>query len=373
MKELIILGSTGSIGRQALEIVRQHPGEFRIKALSCGSNTSLLKKQIQEFNPDAVAVCDEQAAAGFSSDSEVFSGLNGILKLVKEIQADTALNALVGSIGVKPTAEAIKAGKNIALANKETLVAAGDQIMPLLKKFNVSLKPIDSEHSAIFQCLQGEQKGSVKSVTLTCSGGPFLGRKKTELSKVTAKEALNHPKWKMGDKITIDSATLMNKGLEVIEAHHLFCIPYENINVVVHPESVIHSFVEFQDTSIKAQLGYPDMRIPIQYALSHPKRFSANLKSLRPQELGMLQFSPPDVEAFPCLSYAYEAGKAGGSLACVMNAANEAVVKLFLEGKIGFLDIPRIIKEQMQGHKPQPLDIDELMELDARTKKKVLG
>ncbi|MDO8481352.1 MAG: 1-deoxy-D-xylulose-5-phosphate reductoisomerase [Nanoarchaeota archaeon] len=373
MKELIILGSTGSIGRQALEVVRQHPTEFRVKALSCNGNVRLLKEQIKEFKPEAVAVGDEQAAMECAFDSEVFEGVSGILKLVKTVQADTVLNALVGSIGVLPTAEAIKSGKNIALANKETLVAAGEQVMQLVKKYKVSLKPIDSEHSAIFQCLQGEPKDSVKSLTLTCSGGPFLGKTKEELSKATLKDALNHPKWKMGSKITIDSATLMNKGLEVIEAHHLFGVPYEDIHVAIHPQSIIHSFVEFKDTSLKAQLGFPDMRVPIQYALSHPQRFSATLKSLRPAELGMLQFSAPDTESFPCLSYAYEAGKVGKSMPCVLNAANEAAVKLFLDGTISFMDIPRIIREQMDVHNSSSMDRGELMELDARIKKKVLG
>ncbi|MBD3164602.1 1-deoxy-D-xylulose-5-phosphate reductoisomerase [Candidatus Woesearchaeota archaeon] len=374
MKNISILGSTGSIGTQALEVIRNNPSEFKVKGLACNSNISLLKKQIGEFKPEAACVYDKDKADSVSLDIPVYSGMDGLIKLAKLESTDTILNSLVGSIGVKPTVEAIKAKKNIALANKETLVTAGDIVMELVEKNNAELKPIDSEHSAIFQCLNGERKEDVKKLIITCSGGAFRDKSIEEINNLKAADALKHPNWNMGAKITIDSASLMNKGLEVIEAHYLFGVAYDNIDVVIHPQSIIHSLVEFKDTSVKAQLGWPDMKIPIQYALSHPFRLSNNLKSLDLVEVGELNFSKPDLSRFPCLSYAYSAGKTGGSMPAVMNAANEIAVGAFLEGKIGFMDIPRLVKEAMDEHKiiKNP-GLDEILEINRKVKVKDIG
>ncbi len=369
MKSISILGSTGSIGTQALDVIKNNPSEFKVKALSCNGNIELLKKQISEFKPEAVAVFDEEKADLLKVDVPVYSGMEGLIKLAKLDSADTVLNSLVGSIGVMPTVEAIKAGKNIALANKETLVTAGEIVMDLVSKNNVSLKPIDSEHSAIFQCLNGEKKEDVKRIIITCSGGAFRDKTIEELKSVKAADALKHPNWDMGNKITIDCATLMNKGFEVIEAKMLFGVDYDNIDVVIHHQSIIHSLVEFKDTSVIAQLGWPDMKIPIQYALSHPKRFSNNLESLDLLKVFQLNFEKPDLEKFPCLKYAYEAGKIGGTVPCVMNAANEVAVAGFLQGKIGFLDIPKLIKEAMDEHKNiNNPELDDVLEVDKKVK-----
>ncbi len=369
MKSISILGSTGSIGTQALDVIKNNPSEFKVKSLSCNGNIELLQKQISEFKPEVACVFDEEKADLLKVDVPVYSGMEGLIKLAKLDSADTVLNSLVGSIGVMPTVEAIKAGKNIALANKETLVTAGEIVMDLVSKNNVSLKPIDSEHSAIFQCLNGEKKEDVKRIIITCSGGAFRDKTIEELKSVKAADALKHPNWDMGNKITIDCATLMNKGFEVIEAKMLFGVDYDNIDVVIHHQSIIHSLVEFKDTSVIAQLGWPDMKIPIQYALSHPKRFSNNLESLDLLKVFQLNFEKPDLEKFPCLKYAYEAGKIGGTVPCVMNAANEVAVAGFLQGKIGFLDIPKLIKEAMDEHKNiNNPELDDVLEVDKKVK-----
>lgn len=372
MKTISILGSTGSIGTQTLDIVKVHSNEFKVIGLTANKNIELLKKQIEEFNPEAVAVMDEEKADELKAGIPVYKGMDGLIKIAKLENSDTIINSLVGSIGVLPTIEAIKAKKNIALANKETLVTAGQLVMDEVKKNGVAIMPIDSEHSAIFQCLNGEKINDVNKITITCSGGAFKNLTKQELEKATAANALKHPTWKMGAKITIDCATLMNKGFEVIEAHWLYSLPYERIDTVLHPESIIHSLVEFKDKSVIAQLGLPDMKIPIQYALSYPKRFQNNLKNLDLKKISQLNFREINNVLFPCLNYAYEAGKASGTLPAVLNAANEIAVKYFLQDKIKFLDIPRIIKQKMDEHKliKNP-SLDEIMDIDKKVKEQV--
>ena len=371
MKHLSILGSTVSIGTQTLDIVRQFPNELKVVGLTTNKNSDLLLKQIKEFRPKAVAIMDSSKKddlLNFSS-CQVYSGIEGLNRLASLDEADTIVNALVGSIGIEPTYHAAINKKNIALANKETLVAAGSAIMEEVKKNNVNLMPIDSEHSAIFQCLNGEKINEVEKITLTCSGGPFKNLTKEQLNNVTKEDALNHPTWNMGNKITIDSATLMNKGFEVIEAYWLYGIDYEKINVVIHPQSIIHSLVEFHDKSVIAQLGLPDMKTPIQYALSFPKRFPNNSKPLNLAEIKNLEFREPDFDMFPCLKYAYEAGKAGGTLPAVMNAANEIAVWSFLDNKIGFLEIAKLIRRMMDCHEliKNPT-LQEITQTDKKTK-----
>ncbi len=373
MKKLSILGSTGSIGTQTLDIVKNNPKEFKIIGLTTNKNIELLKKQIIEFKPEAVAVMDKESADLLKekADINVYSGIDGIIKIAKLNNSDTVVNALVGSIGVLPTIEAIKSKKNIALANKETLVTAGSIVMDEIKKNKVSLMPIDSEHSAIFQCLNGENSNDVNKITITASGGPFRTFSKEQMENVTAKDALKHPTWKMGNKITIDSATLMNKGFEVIETHWLYGIDYSKIDVVVHPQSIIHSLVEFKDNSVLAQLGFPNMKIPIQYALSYPKRLTMNSKQLNLAEIKKLDFENPDFERFPCLKYAYEAGKTGGTMSAVLNAANEVAVYAFLDGKIKYLDIAKIIAKAMEMHKTiKNPRLNEILNTDLETRKK---
>jgi len=373
MKKISILGSTGSIGTQALEIITQFPKEFKVIGLTTNTKIEILEKQIKAFNPEAVAVMDGEKADLLKKkvDINVFAGLDGIKKIASLENSDTVVSSLLGSIGVEPTLEAIKKKKNIALANKETLVTAGQIVMKEAKKNDISIMPIDSEHSAIFQCLVGEDISNVNKIILTCSGGAFKNYTKDQLEKATAKDALKHPTWNMGAKITIDSATLMNKGFEVIEAHWLYNMPYEKIEVIMHPQSIIHSMVEFKDTSIKAQLGYPDMRIPIQYALTYPKRLKNALPNLDFFKNNNLTFKEINHDLFPCLSYAYEAGKTSGTLPAVMNAANEVAVASFLQDKIKFLDIPKLIKRLIDEHKliKNP-DIDEILEVDKSTKEK---
>jgi len=371
MKYLSILGSTGSIGTQTLDIVRQFPNEFKVVGLTANKNFDLLLKQIKEFKPKAVAIMDRSKVddlLNFSS-SQVYSGIEGLKKIASLNECDSVVNALVGSVGIEPTYTAIKNKKNIALANKETLVAAGSVIMDEIEKNKVSLMPIDSEHSAIFQCLNGENINEIEKITLTCSGGPFKNYTKEQLKNATKDDALNHPTWNMGAKITIDSATLMNKGLEVIEAHWLYHIPYEKIEIVIHPQSIMHSLVQFHDRSVIAQLGLPDMKIPIQYALSYPKRLPSSSKPLNLAEIKNLEFKEPDFEAFPCLKYAYEAGGIGGTLPAAMNAANEVAVWSFLGDKIRFFDITILIKMAMDSHSliKNPT-IQEILDSDKKTK-----
>ena len=324
MKKLSILGSTGSIGTQTLDIVKSNLNEFKVIGLTTNKNIELLKKQIIEFKPEAVAVMDEEKADELKKDADinVYSGIDGIIKIATLNEADTVVNSLVGSVGVKPTIEAIKNKKKIALSNKETLVTAGSVVMEEVRKNNVNLMPIDSEHSAIFQCLSNQSTDDINKIIITASGGPFRNYTKEQLENVAVEDALKHPTWNMGNKITIDSATLMNKGFEVIEAYWLYNIPYEKVEIVIHPQSIIHSMVEFKDNSTLAQLSFPDMKIPIQYALSYPKRFPLQTKKLNLTEIKNLSFEKPNLDLFPCLKYAYDAGIKSGTLPSVLNAVN---------------------------------------------------
>lgn len=363
MKNIVVLGSTGSIGKQTVEVIKAHPLEFRAVGLSGRSNFELLAEQAKELKPAAVAMSNPAAARQLAialKDTlfRVLEGMAGLEELIALSEVHLVVNALVGSAGLLPTLRAIGAGRDLALANKESLVAGGEIVMPLLREKEATLIPIDSEHSALFQCLQGEEPSSVRRIILTGSGGPFRGKKKRDLKKVTVEEALAHPRWKMGRKVTIDSATLMNKGLEVIEAHHLFGLSYDQIEVVIHPQSIVHSLIEFHDGSLKAHLGFTDMRIPIQYALSYPSRFPSSLVGLDLVELGSLTFESPDQETFPCLSLAFEAGRKGGSYPAVLNAANEEAVAAFLSREIGFLQIPQIIEEVLSRYSPFPGELD---------------
>lgn len=358
MKYISVLGSTGSIGRQTLDIVREHKDKLKVTALAAGSNIELLQEQIREFKPDLVCVYDEDKARQLKLrirdlSVRIVAGMDGLIACGTEPAADTVVTAFVGMIGIRPTIEAIKAGKNIALANKETLVTAGHIIMPLVKEKGILLLPVDSEHSAIFQSLNGEDKRRVSKIILTASGGPFRGRKLPDLHKVRPEDALAHPNWAMGSKITIDSATMVNKGLEVMEAAWLFDISIDQIQVLVHPQSIIHSMVEYIDGSIIAQMGMPDMKLPIQYALFYPDRERLESgKKLDFIKTGQLSFEEPDMETFYGLKLGIEAGRTGGSMPTVYNAANEWAVAAFLQGKIGFTDIADIIGASMRQHKP---------------------
>ncbi|MCS7109386.1 MAG: 1-deoxy-D-xylulose-5-phosphate reductoisomerase [Candidatus Micrarchaeota archaeon] len=367
MKNIAILGSTGSIGTQTLDVIRKHSNKFRVVSLAAyGSDRDIdvMLEQINEFKPKiavmyskvAALKLKERLARAKKEKIVILSGEEGLVAASIYPSVDTVVTAVVGSVGLIPTLEAIKKKKNIALANKETLVCAGSIVMESARKHNVHIMPIDSEHSAIFQALQGNSHKDIRRIILTCSGGPFRDEKvwtAEKIAEANADEALKHPTWKMGGKITVDSASLMNKGLEVIEAHWLFNIPYDNIDVVIHPQSIIHSMVEYRDGSIIAQLGVHDMRVPIQYALSYPERFdSGNYAFLDIVKVGQLNFFEPDYKRFPCLMYAYEAGRLGGTMPTVLNAANEvAVVEYFLQGKIKFGDIARAIRHAMNIHK----------------------
>jgi 1-deoxy-D-xylulose-5-phosphate reductoisomerase len=356
MKNIVILGSTGSIGTQTLDIVREHDIELKVVALAAGSNIELLEKQVREFKPNLVCVYDNNKAVQLRENLKelpvkVVTGMEGLIECAVHSPADTIVTALVGMIGLQPTIEAIKAGKHIALANKETLVTAGHIIMPLIKLKNVDLLPVDSEHSAIFQALNGEDKKSVHKLILTASGGPFRGKKLEDLQQIKPMDALKHPNWAMGQKITIDSATMINKGLEVMEAAWLFDMSMDQIQVVVHPQSIIHSMVEYVDGSILAQMGVPDMRLPIQYALFYPKRTSfLQGERLDFVKYNNLTFEEPDMNTFYGLKLAYDAGRIGGSMPTVYNAANEWAVAAFLKGQIEFLAIPELIRSAMNKH-----------------------
>lgn len=352
-KQLTILGSTGSIGTQALDVVRQHPGHFGVHALTAGTNVELLAAQAREFRPEAVVIADE---AKYGRLRELLAGLpvkayaggEAVCGAAASGGADMVLVALVGFCGLAPTLAAIRAGRPVALANKETLVVAGELVTAEAARRRVPLVPVDSEHSAIFQCLAGEPGGRVTRLLLTASGGPFLRSTPGELRRATPGQALRHPRWDMGAKITIDSATMMNKGFEVIEARWLFGVPPGRIEVLVHPESVVHSAVEFEDGAVKAQLGVPDMRVPIQYALAYPDRLLLGGGRLDLAALGQLRFERPDTERFPCLSIAYEALRAGGNMPCIVNAANEVLNLAFRQGRIGFCDIAALIRRAMR-------------------------
>lgn len=352
MKKIAILGSTGSIGTQTLEVVRNNP-ELQVVALAAGKSVEQMEQQIREFHPLIAGMWSEEAAADLRSrvadlPVKVVTGMDGLLEIAVMPEAQVLVTAIVGMIGIRPTIAAIEAGKDIALANKETLVTAGHIIMPLAAKMGVKILPVDSEHSAIFQSLNGERQNRIAKILLTASGGPFRGKKREELEQVTLEDALKHPNWSMGRKITVDSATLVNKGLEVMEAKWLFDVELEQIQVVVHPQSVIHSMVEYEDGAVIAQLGTPDMRLPIQYALYYPNRRSLSGKRLNFYELGSLTFEEPDMETFQGLSLAMKAMKAGGNMPTVFNAANERAVAMFLEKKIGFWNIPEIIEASME-------------------------
>lgn len=355
MKKIAILGSTGSIGTQTLEIVRANK-DLKVVALAAGGNVTLMEQQIREFKPDLAVMWSEEAAKDLKqrvSDTgvKVLYGMDGLLKLAVLPEAEVLLTAIVGMIGIRPTIAAIEAGKTIALANKETLVCAGHIIMPLAKEKGVPILPVDSEHSAIFQSMNGEPRNRISKILLTASGGPFRGKTRDELLHIKPEHALKHPNWTMGRKITIDSSTLVNKGLEVIEAKWLFDVDFSQIQVVVHPQSVIHSMVEYVDGGIMAQLGTPDMKLPIQYALFYPDRRPMAGKRLDFYELANITFEKPDMETFTGLKLAYEAGAQGGSMPTVFNAANEKAVSLFLEGKIAYLQIAEIIEACMHNHK----------------------
>ena len=383
MKGLTILGATGSIGTQTLDVIRKEKDNFRLIAVSANSSVGKMKEIIKEFSPKYVAMMDFSASKEIenycnevSNETVVLSGIEGLIKISTLPEVDIVVTSVVGMIGLRPTFAAIQAKKDIALANKETLVVAGEIIIKAAKENNVQILPVDSEHGAIFQSLQGNDIKDLKNIILTASGGPFRGKKTEDLKNITVENALNHPKWKMGRKISIDSATLMNKGLEVIEAHFLFDCPYENIKPIVHPQSIVHSMVEYKDGSIIAQLASTDMRLPIQYALNYPKRHDAVAESLDFYQISSLTFEKPDFETFKCLKLAFEAGKKGGLMPAILNAANEVAVQLFLDNKIKFLDISEVIEEAMntfEAESKESYDIDIIIELDKKIREYVLS
>lgn len=374
MKRVVILGSTGSIGRSALDLISHHRASFSVAGLAAGSNVDLLLEQVRVFSPEVVALADEKAARELirkvGKKTKVLTGEEGVMSAAAYGDSDFVLSAMVGFSGLMPTIRAIRAGKTVGLANKEVLVTAGDIVMREAKAAGIRILPVDSEHSAIFQCLNGRDPEHVRRIILTASGGPFIGRRSGEMKDVRPEDALNHPRWKMGRKVTIDSATLMNKGLEVIEASHLFGLPAARIQVLIHPQSLVHSLVEFNDGSMLAQISNPDMRGPIAYALSYPERLPDAVAPLELEAIEKLTFQKPDTENFPCLSYAYEALKTGGTMPAVLNAANEIAVNAFLDGRISFNDIPVIIKETMLAHEPLPAPkLEAVIEADRWARK----
>lgn len=382
MKLISILGSTGSIGTQTLDIVRDHPDRFQVVGLAAGNNITLLAEQIREFKPEIVAIQNEtklvelhEAIANLPDKPILLAGKEAICEVASYGKSDSVVTGIVGCAGLLPTIAAIKAGKDIALANKETLIAGGPVVLPLIKEYGVKLLPADSEHSAIFQCLQGIPEKGLRKIILTASGGSFRDLPVEKLSTVTVKDALKHPNWSMGQKITIDSATLMNKGLEVIEAHYLFGLDYDNIDIVIHPQSIIHSMIELQDTSVLAQLGWADMRLPLLYALSYPDRIPTNWETLDLVKVGSLTFREPDHDKYPCMQLAYHAGRIGGCLPAVLNAANEQAVALFLQEKIAFLDIPRLIEsvcDRFSSQNKSEPNLDDIIYADEWARQAVL-
>lgn len=370
MRTISILGSTGSIGTQTLEVV-EVLGDIQVGAISGNHNIKLLEEQARKFRPRLVSVMDEDNAKELKSrladtNCKVVAGMDGLVEAATLAEADTVVTSVVGNVGLRPTFEAISAGKNIALANKETLVSAGQLVMDLAKKKGISIYPVDSEHSAIFQSLQGNKDNQIRRILLTASGGPFRGKTLDQLKNVTAADALCHPNWSMGKKITIDSATLMNKGLEVMEAKWLFGVDTDQIEVLVHPQSIIHSAVEYEDGAIMAQLGEPDMRVPIQYALTYPKRVANPFPKIDFAKRAQLTFDHPDMDTFRCLVLAYKALKIGGTMPTVLNGANEIAVAKFLSGKIGFLDIPALIEKTMEAYTvKENYTLEDLLEADA--------
>lgn len=368
MKAITLLGSTGSIGTQTLDIVQQYPDQFRLVGMAAGRNVELVAQQIRQFQPEIVALADasrlpdlKAAIADLPTQPQLLAGQEGVVEVARYGDAEAIVTGIVGCAGLLPTIAAIEAGKDIALANKETLIAGGPVVLPLIQKHGIKLTPADSEHSAIFQCLQGLTKeksfkvgqpmAGLRRILLTASGGAFRDWPVEKLAEVKVEDAIKHPNWSMGRKITVDSATLMNKGLEVIEAHYLFGLDYDHIDIVIHPQSIIHSLIEVADTSMLAQLGWPDMRLPLLYALSWPERLTTDWEPLDLVKAGDLTFREPDHAKYPCMGLAYAAGRAGGSMTAVLNAANEQAVALFLEEKIGFLDIPKVIEKTCDRHR----------------------
>jgi 1-deoxy-D-xylulose-5-phosphate reductoisomerase len=382
VKAITILGSTGSIGTQTLDILSQYPDKFRLVGLAAGRNVELLAQQVRQFKPEIVAICDAEklpdlkaAIADLDPQPILLAGDEGIIEVARYGDAEAVVTGIVGCAGLLPTIAAIEAGKDIALANKETLIAGGPVVLPLVQKHGIKLLPADSEHSAIFQCLQGVPEGGLRRILLTASGGAFRDLPVEKLAQVTVADALKHPNWTMGRKITIDSATLMNKGLEVIEAHFLFGLDYDHIEIVIHPQSIIHSLIELEDTSVLAQLGLPDMRLPLLYALSYPERISTTWERLDLVKCGSLTFREPDHQKYPCMKLAYAAGRSGGSMPAVLNAANEQAVALFLEERIRFLDIPRLIEQVCDRHQSHNLatpTLDDIIAADQWARQEVL-
>ena len=376
LKKISLLGATGSIGIQTLDIIKEHPDKFQLVAFSAGKNIEETKRIIRDFSVPLVSVLLEEDAVQLGKEfprTELVFGDQGLVQVAAHANADVLVNAVLGSVGLRPTLEAIKKGITIAIANKETLVTAGHLVMDAAKEYNVPILPVDSEHSALFQAMNGERRSEIAKIIITASGGSFRDLTREELKNVTVKDALNHPNWSMGSKITIDSATMMNKGLEVIEARVLFDIPYDNIEVLLHRESIIHSLVEFQDTSVIAQLGTPDMRVPIQYALSYPERLTRQTAPrLNLAQIGKLHFEEMDYTRYHALKLAIDAGRAGGTMTTVLNAANEAAVSLFLQEKIGFLTIDELIERAMDEHTSlSNPDLETILHVDAKTRKSV--
>ena len=376
MRHLAILGSTGSIGTQTLEVVDNNE-DMKVVSLAAGSNIDLVEQQIRKYHPEVVCIYQEDKARELArrvtdETVSVLYGMDGLIACATAASADVVVAAVVGMIGIRPVIEAIRCGKDIAFANKETLVTAGHIIMPMIRKYQVLLTPVDSEHAAIFQCLNGEHHGEIAKILLAASGGPFRGRKKEELAGVTVEDALRHPNWTMGRKITIDSSTMVNKGLEVMEARWLFDVDYDHIQVVIQPQSVIHSMVEFVDGAVMAQLGTPDMKLPIQYALTYPQRRNLPGERLDFSKLTDITFEKPDPDTFRGLSLAYQAGREGGSMPTVFNAANEKAVAMFLNREIGYPDIPRIIEEAMMDHcKIADPSLEEILAVEAEVYAKI--
>lgn len=375
MKNICILGATGSIGTQTLDVIRKDSENFKLISVSANNNYEMIIKIIKEFHPKYAAMMDKAACIEVmdycrenNENTEVFHGIDGLCTIASLDEVDIVVTSIVGMIGLRPTLAAIRAKKDIALANKETLVAAGDIVMKEALENHVQILPVDSEHSAILQCLNGEKYSDIKNILLTASGGPFRGKKVNDIKDAGIDQALAHPKWNMGKKISIDSATLMNKGLEVIEAHHLFSTDYDNIKIIVHPESIIHSMVEFKDGSIIAQMAQQDMRLPIQYALNYPIRKKSIIKALDFYEISSLTFEKPDMETFKCLKLACQAGRTGGIMTTILNSANEEAVAMFLNGKIKFLDIGDIIEDSLEKFENGPVTIENILETDVKVR-----
>lgn len=369
MKNLVVLGSTGSIGTQTLDVVREHPDLFHVSVLVANRSDELLEKQIEEFQPQLAVLSDEEAYSRlrqrYNGKTELAGGRQAVIEAAAYPEAQVVVTSLMGFAGLEPTLAALEAGKDIALANKETLVVAGELVMAKAKELGRAILPVDSEHCALFQCLQGQDRKAVEKLILTASGGPFRGRKAEELTNVSKKDVLAHPTWNMGQKITVDSASLVNKGLEVIEARWLYDVSYDQIQVVVHPQSIVHSMVQYQDGTVMAQLGCTDMRLPIQYALTYPDRVVSHFPRVDFYELGKLTFEKPDMETFRGLKLAFEAGRTGGTMPCIMNGANEVAVEAFLKGQAGFLDIYRLIEKAMEaGQVEYKPDLDQLLAAD---------